>query len=142
MQINTKVRYGLRTMIQIALDNETGVFQREIAEKQELPIKYLDHIISALKAENLIIKARDERKGYVLSRPEDQITIFDIYSAFQPTLSVAPCGPKDQECERKNYCSAFDFWAGLNQIVDGYFKGTTLASLAGIQREILEKSVG
>jgi Rrf2 family protein len=136
MQINSKVRYGLRTMIEIAIEDEKGIFQKEIAVRQDLPNKYLDHIVAALKAENLIVKATDKRKGYVLTRPDEEISIYDIYLAFQPDLRLAPCQPDIENCERSHFCSAVNFWSGLNDHIRAYFKNTTLKELADAQLEI------
>lgn len=139
MQINSKVRYGLRTMIEVAIANDQGVYQKTIAEKQDLPNKYLDHIIASLKAENLIKKANDRRKGYVLTRPAEEISIYDIYSAFQADLGLAPCQPDKENCERAHYCSAVDFWSGLNNHIRQYFEKTTLDELADKQIAINQK---
>jgi Rrf2 family protein len=135
MRSNTKVRYGLRTMIQIALDNNKGIYQKDISKKQGISVKYLDQIIASLKAEGLIIKPQDNRQGYVLNRNAEEITVYDIYQAFEPDLNVVPCLPGDGICERKNYCAAVHFWSGLNVTISNYLKGTNLKSLADIQKE-------
>lgn len=55
MKLNTKVRYGLRTMLEIALQEDNkGVFQKDIAKNQQISEKYLDLIIASLKANGLI----------------------------------------------------------------------------------------
>ena len=83
MKINTKIRYGLRTMIEIAgcLDPE-GILQKDIAKNQNISVKYLDYIISALKLKGLIMNVRGRGSGYRLARPIDEITMLYIYSAF------------------------------------------------------------
>jgi len=51
MKINTKVKYGMRTMVELALEkNREGIFQKEISKNQDISIKYLDQIIASLKA--------------------------------------------------------------------------------------------
>ena len=49
MKINTKTRYGLRTLLELALnnDNRGGIYQKEIAERQNISNRYLDHIIAS-----------------------------------------------------------------------------------------------
>ncbi|MBP7528274.1 MAG: Rrf2 family transcriptional regulator, partial [Syntrophorhabdaceae bacterium] len=49
MKISTKGRYGLRAMIDLASDGASGtpVFLSEIARRQEVSEKYLEHIFSA-----------------------------------------------------------------------------------------------
>ncbi len=54
MKINTKVKYGMRTMVELALEkNREGIFQKEISKNQDISIKYLDQIIASLKASGL-----------------------------------------------------------------------------------------
>lgn len=136
MQVNSKVRYGLRAMIEIAIEDEKGIYQKDIAKRQDLSNKYLDHIVAALKAENLIKKATDKRKGYVLARAVEEISIYDIYSAFQADLSLAPCQPDVENCEQSHFCAAVNFWSGLNDHIRTYFENTSLKKLADVQKGI------
>lgn len=140
MRSNTKVRYGLRTMIQIGLESDKGILQKEIAEKQEISNKYLDQIIAPLKAEGLIEKARNVHSGYVLTRPASQITVYDIYKAFEPELSIVPCLPGEGKCHRKNMCAAVHFWSGLNQHIRSYFESQSLKDLVDTQKKLNQSS--
>jgi len=80
MKINTKIRYGLRTMIEIALnENQSGVLQKDIAKNQQLSEKYLDQIIASLKVSGLIVNAGGKKSGYILNKPLSEIKIYDIY---------------------------------------------------------------
>lgn len=133
MRSNTKIRYGLRTMIEVALYDATGVYQKDIARQQGISIKYLDQIIAALKNCGLITKPDDHRQGYVLAVPPSEITIYDIYRAFEPELGVVPCIPDEGYCDKKSHCAAVHFWSGLNQHMKKYFESVTLAELAAIQ---------
>ena len=135
MRSNTKVRYGLRTMIQIALDNKEGIYQKDISKKQDISVKYLDQIIAALKAEGLITRPPDERQGYVLTRPASEISVYDIYKAFEPALNVVPCLPEEGICKRKSHCAAVHFWSGLNNHLRTYFEDSSLDALVQIQEQ-------
>ena len=83
MKFNTKTRYGIRSMLEIAMNKEQdGVFQKDIAKNQNISIKYLDHIIHSLKASRLIVNVRGKKSGYTLTREPSEITMFDIHNAF------------------------------------------------------------
>ena len=71
MKFNTKTRYGVRVVFELALNvnKEGGTLQKEIAESQHVSIKYLDHIISSLKKAGLISNVGGKKSGYVLARP-------------------------------------------------------------------------
>ena len=127
MKINTKVRYGLRTLIELALhDSEGGMLQREIAINQKLSDKYLDSIISSLKASGLIINVGGKKSGYLLNRPPSEITIYDVYRTFEPELSIIHCVNKPVTCFVSRICVANDYWQDLNKMITKHLKKTTL----------------
>ena len=131
MKLNTKVRYGLRAMIQIALAGDEGILQKTISEKQQISNKYLDHIIIDLRSSGLIVKSSYKNKGYRLAKLAEEITAYDIYKAFRPEITLTPCANKniDCDCEIEKDCFALDFWAGLNSQIVDYFKSHTLADV-------------
>ena len=138
MKFSTKTRYGIRAMIEIASDKtDTGVFQKDIAKNQDISVKYLDHIISALKASDLICNVKGKKSGYILTRPADQITIYDIHNAFENGICVIDCVSLNFQCDKDGNCGAQVFWKGLNGVVLEYFKKTTLQEVL-INTEALE----
>ncbi|HBX50917.1 MAG: hypothetical protein A2275_11025 [Bacteroidetes bacterium RIFOXYA12_FULL_35_11] len=136
MKLNTKVRYGLRAMIEIGLKkNKTGVLQKIISENQEISEKYLDHIISDLKKEGLIINAGGKKSGYILNKLKSKITVYDIYKAFESDISIIQCICSPKVCKRSKKCTARDFWSGLNDEISAYMKGISLADLVKWEEE-------
>ena len=110
MRINTRIRYGLRTMIEIAgSDTSNGVLQKDISANQNISFKYLDSIISCLKLKGLISTQRGKGSGYILARSSDEITMYDIYTAFE-TISVVDCLQNNQICEISEHCMAQCYW--------------------------------
>ena len=130
MQINSKVRYGLRTMIEIALqENNKGIFQKDIAKNQSISEKYLDQIISSLKASDLISKTNE---GYVLSKSQNNISIYDIYKSFEPELYIVQCIKKSaicNGCNSLNCESSNKLWKQLNTIIVEFLKTNTLEDI-------------
>ncbi|OFX67433.1 MAG: Rrf2 family transcriptional regulator [Bacteroidetes bacterium GWE2_29_8] len=130
MKVNTKTRYGIRAMIEIGKDNSgNGVFQKDISLNQQISIKYLDHIIHALKVAGLIINVKGKKSGYLISRPANKITMYDIHKAFSPEISVVECVNSKQNCEQAKHCSAQKFWIGLNDNIINHFKSFTLRQM-------------
>ena len=142
MKFNTKTRYGLRAMLEIAREYHAGgILQKDIASRQEISNKYLDHIIFSLKVAGLITNVKGKKSGYILSRPASEITILDIHKAFEPGICVIDCLMMNYQCERENICSAKQFWSELNKIIADYFRSTTLEELL-IKQVELEKQGG
>jgi len=141
MKINTLQRYGLRTMIEIALDEEQrGIFQKQISNRQKISLKYLNHIIGGLKTAGLIRNKAGRRSGYVLARPASRITALNIMNAFQADVLIVDCVDPGIECELKAGCIANRFWGGLNNLIKDYFQETTLQALLNQQKDLNSKT--
>lgn len=112
MNVNTKIRYGLRTMIEIASSTESsGMLQKDIAKNQHISLKYLDPIISALKLKGVIANSKGRGSGYRLTRPAEEITMYEIYTAFEQ-ITVIECINNCGFCERSIHdCKAKNYWS-------------------------------
>ena len=137
MKINTKVRYGIRTMIEIAMHwNGEGVFQKEISRRQEISFKYLDQIISLLKASGLILNKEGRGSGYKLSRDPERISVYDVYRAFENDLCIIDCLSPGSDCKRDQICPTKDFWHQFNVHMIDFMDSTTLSDLVKKQKEL------
>ncbi len=99
-------------MIEIASTTElNGMLQKDIAKNQNISLKYLDPIISALKLKNLIANSKGKGSGYILTRPTEDISMFDIYTAFEQ-ISIIECINNCGFCERSAHeCKAKNYWS-------------------------------
>jgi len=137
MRVNTKIRYGLRTIIEIANTTDpNGVLQKDIAKNQHISLKYLDSIISGLKIKGLVANSKGRGSGYRLTREPKDITMLDIYTAFEQIVVVECinnkgfCERATHECKAKNYWNEFGiefrqllFKKNLEQIIqDTYYE--------------------
>ena len=130
MKMNTKVRYGLRAMIEISNNkSSSGILQKEISAAQEIPLKYLDSIITGLRNAGLIVNFGGKRSGYILARQLDEISVYDVYRAFEPELTLVNCACPGNECSRINICPAKDYWFELNNVIKNQMESTTLEQI-------------
>jgi Rrf2 family protein len=139
MKFNTKTRYGLRTMLEIAVRrNEGGILQKEIAENQGISVKYLDPIIASLKASGLIAKAGGRTSGYRLTRDPGKISIYDVFRSFEEELVIADCIIEENDLHNP-YGAAREFWQELNDIIMKKLQSVKLEDLSKRQRIMNEK---
>lgn len=113
---------------------EQGVFQKDIAENQEISIKYLDHIIRDLKVAGLLVNAKGKKSGYVLTRPAEKITIYDIFQAFEPAIVVVECLSETCTCTRQSKCPSKLIYSELNSLIIEHLEGVTLRDLVKKQK--------
>jgi Rrf2 family protein len=137
MKLNTKVRYGLRAMIELAMNSSiSGLLQKDIAERQEIPLKYLDKIISELKSAGLINNVSGKKSGYLLSREASKISVYDIYRAFEGKLTIIQCLNGNSLCCRNGQCASQEFWRKMNFEIESTMTDKTLDQLAYLQKEL------
>ena len=128
MKITKKVRYGLRAMIEINQHESAsgGILQKDISANQEIPLKFLDAIIADLKRAGLIVNYSGKRSGYILARPAGEISVYDIFRAFEPELTLVNCMCPGNICNRISICPAKDYWAELNTQLKKQMESSTL----------------
>jgi len=99
-------------MIEIASSTESsGMLQKDIAKNQHISLKYLDPIISALKLKGVIANSKGRGSGYRLTRPAEEITMYEIYTAFEQ-ITVIECINNCGFCERSIHdCKAKNYWS-------------------------------
>ena len=126
-------------MMELALheDEDKGILQKDIAENQDVSIKYLDHIIADLKAAGLIVNSGGKKSGYRLNRPAVEISIFDVYRAFEDELAIIDCLRKGGMCPRKKHCSLKDYWCKLNESIRADMESMNLKILIEDQQSKL-----
>ena len=142
MKFSTKTRYGIRALLEIALNEDgSGVFQKDIAENQKLSVKYLDHIIAALKVAGLICNLKGKKSGYILTRKAEEISMLDVHNAFEPEVCVVDCLSANVDCELEDCCATKGFWQGMNDVIRDYLVSTSLADII-LKHESLKASKG
>jgi len=124
-------------MQEIALnDSPNGVFQKDIAKNQDISNRYLDHIIASLKAAGLISTLKGKKSGYILTRKPSDISLYDIYRAFESEMRIVDCLSTNQHCERNLSCAAQLIWHELNDLIINYLKNKSLENIIETYNQI------
>ena len=134
MKFSTRDRYALRLMTELADHGGALVPLKETSTAQQISLKYLEQIITPLARAGLVASVRGAQGGYRLARPAEEITAGDILRAVEGELTAIPCLGANAECPRRNQCQTLDFWCGLNDLINQYVDGITLAKLRTMNR--------
>ena len=132
MKFNTKTRYGLRTMLELSIheNSNEGVLLKEISKSQEVTIRYLDRIVALLKTAGLVVNVAGKKSGYRLARPAKDISIYDVYLAFEDEMAIIDCLLPGGECSRKKNCVLRGFWCDLNSDIKSRMQSVNIGTLA------------
>ena len=130
MLISTRGRYALRCMLDIALNGaEENVKLKDIAERQDLPVKYLEQIVSSLNKAGFVKSERGPGGGYRLSRSPEEYTVGMIIKLMEGDTAPVSCLAEMNDCKRSDKCVSLILWKKLNDAMNSVLDGTTLADM-------------
>ena len=131
MRITAKADYAVRAAAELAAAEGTGPVKGErIATAQDIPLKFLENILSELRTAGIVASRRGAEGGYWLDRPASEIAVADVLRAVEgPLASIRGTGP-----ERLTYNGAAEvlpqMWVALRASLRIVLEGVTLADLA------------
>ncbi|HOK79610.1 MAG TPA: Rrf2 family transcriptional regulator [bacterium] len=126
MFLSTRVRYGVRALIELGMNyQKQSVLLKDISKRQNLSLKYLDHIFMQLKTKGIIKKIKAKKGGYLLAKPPEKITLYEIIEAIEGVRRIE-CLDDENICSRSSHCGARIVWKRLNAKVDEVLKNITL----------------
>jgi len=87
MRVTTRSRYAIRALYDLAfhrLGHAAGA--KEIADRQKVPLRFLEQILQDLRKAGIIEARRGPRGGYALARPPAKITLSEVLDAVRGPL--------------------------------------------------------
>ena len=129
MKFSTKSRYALRLMAELArYAPGTTVSLKEISERQNLSLKYLEQIVTPLARVGLVKSERGSQGGYRLTKSPEEYTLASILHATEGSLAAVAClEDHAPECARAGQCPTRPIWEKLNNLIEDYLGSITLA---------------
>ena len=95
----------MRALIDIKINSGKGpVLLKDIARRQDISFKYLDHIITSLKVAGLVKNAGGRHGGYILKRDASDIYAYEVIDAMEGSLSLVECTEYTGNCGRSADC--------------------------------------
>jgi len=142
MRLTARSEYGLLAMVEIAASGTRPVSARLISEHQNIPIKFLEQLLVALRRADLVTAIRGARGGFVLAGASSAITVLDIVEALEGPMVAPRCeSDRGATCGRAGHCAAAVVWHRATEALKAVFADTTLAELVTYQHEIDETKV-
>lgn len=130
MELTTKGRYAVTAMADIAGQSDAvAVPLSQIAERQNLPLAYLEQIFVGLRRAGLVDSARGRSGGYRLSRPANDISIGAVMAAVEEETHFTRCADSDPRCSRDTPCLTHVLWQRLGSVTSSFFAAVSLADV-------------
>ena len=143
MRISAKGDYAAKAVLHLSLRYPDVVTIHEVAERHRIPMKYLEHILLALKKAGILESRRGVRGGYTLARRPEKISIGEVLRTVDGKFSQSSCIEVDLRahytCPESNSCGLKQVWQEVQGAVEKILFETSFddlrkRTLAGVAR--------
>ncbi len=136
MKLSTRGRYATRALLDLALhqSNEPATL-KDIAQRQQISIRYLEHLITPLVAAGIVRSTRGPKGGIALARPPEEVKLSEIIRLLEGSIAPVECVDNPNVCHRSASCVTRDVWGELKKAMDDVLAATTLADLVERQKK-------
>ena len=130
MRVSAKADYAVRAAIELAsMPADEPIKGEVIAAAQEIPLRFLENILTEMRQQGLVHSRRGQEGGYWLAKPADDITIAEVIRSVEgPLASVR--GARPDELDYGGAAEPLkDVWVALRANVRSVLETVTLADV-------------
>lgn len=129
MKLSTKGRYGVKAAVDLAIHyGKEHISIKSIAERQNVSECYLEQLFAQLRKAGIIKSIRGAYGGYTLSRPPQEITVYDVIDVLEGAIEISDC-IEDTSCTNIDCCATRLLWVRIKESIDSVLKSTTLGDM-------------
>lgn len=137
MKFSKKSEYGLRALIELtAAYGKDPLRRHQIAERQHIPIVFLEQILLALKHAGLLASTRGASGGYVLIKPPSKVTLGQVIRILDGPLAPIGCVSQTAyapcNCPDEAHCGLRMLMLDVRNAIAGILDRYTLADVVGV----------
>ncbi len=135
MKVSTRCRYATLALYDIAFHGGGELTQvRLIAQRQDIPPRFLEQIFQDLKRADLVDGKRGRNGGYFLKRETREISLLDIILATDGPIEESFCNKNEGgllhgACPKNSRCIPAIVWGELAERLQEVYGSYTLADL-------------
>jgi Rrf2 family protein len=130
LRLSTKGQYGVSAMYEIASGYpETPVTIKEISERQDVSVAYLEQILNKLRKAGLIKSIKGPGGGYILNKSPENVSIASILNELEGPVALTSCLDPEGGCVRVDSCVTHLLWKALGEQIEAFLKTITLKNL-------------
>lgn len=135
MKLSTRGRYATRALLDLALhQEETPVLLKDIAQREQISLPYLEHLITPLIAGGILRSTRGARGGVSLAKPPEQVKLSEVIQLSEGSTALVECVNNPDICTRSGSCVTRDIWCELKGAINRVLESTTLQDLVERQK--------
>lgn len=129
MRVSAKADYAVRAAAELAAAEKGPVKGERLAEAQDIPLQFLEHILLELKHAGIVRARRGAKGGYWLARPADTISIADVVRAVEGPIAHVQSAPPESIEYRGSAAHLQEVWIAVRASLRSVVEHVTLADL-------------
>ncbi|MBM3334803.1 Rrf2 family transcriptional regulator [Candidatus Sumerlaeota bacterium] len=132
MRLSTRARYTLRVMIALARmsGHEQPVSLAKLADRTQIPYRYLEKLVTALKKASLVHPVQGRAGGYLLALPAGEVRIGQIIEAGIGPINIVKCVKRPESCLKSDCCECRYLYMQINNRILQVLNEYSLADIA------------
>jgi Rrf2 family cysteine metabolism transcriptional repressor len=144
MDLSSRGKYATRALLDLSLHYDEGPVQiHHIAERQNIPAKYLEQILLSLKRAGFVNSRKGPGGGYFLAQPPHAITLGAVVRAVDGPLAPISCvsisGYMECGCPEPETCGLRAMWKQARDAFAQILDGTTFADIVRQQGQLQDR---
>ena len=143
MRLNQATDYAFRMVLYLAtMPAGTKITGSTLAEKQNIPERFLLKIMRSLTAAHIMKSYRGVEGGFSLERPPAEITLLDVIEAVEGHTELQRCLGDMDSCTRDcgGNCSINAAFSGIQDDLSSHLRSINFADLAKEEADIQKKA--
>ncbi|HEX4669075.1 MAG TPA: Rrf2 family transcriptional regulator [Solirubrobacterales bacterium] len=129
MRVSAKADYAVRAAAELAAAEEGPIKGERLADAQDIPLQFLEHILLELKHNGIVRARRGAKGGYWLAKPADEVSVADIVRAVEGPIAHVQSTPPEAIEYSGNSESLQEVWIAVRASLRAVLEQVTLADL-------------
>ncbi len=140
MHVTAKADYAVRAVIELADSSQAAPRKvDEVAQAQNIPVSFLENILTQLRSSGVVRSQRGPEGGYWLARPAEEVSLAQVIRAVEGPL-VGVRGQRPEEIEYSGSAESLQqVWVALRTNLRKVLENVTVADVAAgrLPKEVL-----
>lgn len=144
MALSQKTQYAFRSVFELARRYGQGPTKAaEIAEAQDIPVRFLEAILNQLKKGGFVESMRGKEGGYLLARAPRELVVGEILRFMEGPLTPVACMEENpaQDCSLRDACVLADMWKRAHEAMMAVYDQTSFQDLLDESKARIEAGV-
>jgi len=140
MRISAKADYAVRVLLELASSPDGSLRKEQIAERQQIPARFLESIMTELRELGFVRAHRGDNAGYWLSHPPELISLAMILESIDGPLVMVHGSSSDETSYAGIAAPLRDAWVSAGNAFRGVLDHVSIAELVQRSTEPLERA--